>query len=1077
VTAKLLVLFAVVVCLHAIVGAQPITTGGVRGKVIIKSSGEPAVGATIVATSPALQGEQTAIADETGSYFLTELAPGMYTLTVYYGGSELRRDNVLIRLGKQAVVNLALDQAGEVVEVTGTAPFVDQGSTKTGVTLTEEYTRNIPVEHRLSGTLGAAAGAERDLYGTSLAGGSSPENAYIIDGIVASHPTDGVLSTDLPSEFIAETEIITGGYNAEYGRAMGGIVNVITKQGGNTCHGSVFYYFQPAALVAKARTIDVEGGSISSRTDLTHRYDLGAELGGPIVKDRLWFHLGFDPHATYEATTRTIARQVDDDQNGVPDRDPDTGFTKREPVARSRLPTHHKTYYFTAKLTSALGTNHRGQLGAFGNPTTAVDLVGVQRAPAITLRRASRGSYNAYGRWTSKLDGGATELAAITGYHRTYDLPHVPRQPTVSYSYERSLYDFADVETAGINGCDDRTPDDPYPLIRNCPITQYPEQGHGFVVRYRDARITGAGSMTRRARFAGHHVLKAGIDFEKLAQRSTFLISGGAWLRRGPNASNGAPGRWRVLQIARVVRNLSPEEREDSERIALEDDQLLCINGLAACQIVDEAPDISRQLNGGAYVQDTWLVAPHLTLDAGVRWDRQNVYRSDATGGKVSPDGELMPARALQLDNFAPRVGVIIDPTREGRAKLFGHYGRYYEPLPLSLNALFGTAALALTSLNDNRRLPTHPAYDPSCNADHGTPNLVDTILSCSDRVGPQVLAGGGYSFVAEGLRGQFTEEVVAGVEYEVMRDVRVGAVYQHRGVPVVVEDLSLDASSYFVANPGENFDAEARGWRVKAAQAQDLALADAYRRRADQLERVNEFDKPIRNYDAVQLTAVQRPTRRSLVLASYTYSSARGNYPGLFLPENGQLAPNITELFDLQEMLSNRYGPLAQDRPHNFKADAFYQLESGAVALTLGGSLRMRSGIAHTARAAARTGAYRGGSFLLPAGSLLRSPATTQVDCHLSLAYQLGDRSRLEGFVRVFNVFDHQEELAVDESYTFEVANPIVGGDRDDLEHLKAIDETGHELGRTVVRNRNFGHVIQRQSPRSIQIGARWIF
>jgi hypothetical protein len=81
------------------------------------------------------------------------------------------------------------------------------------------------------------------------------------------------------------------------------------------------------------------------------------------------------------------------------------------------------------------------------------------------------------------------------------------------------------------------------------------------------------------------------------------------------------------------------------------------------------------------------------------------------------------------------------------------------------------------------------------------------------------------------------------------------------------------------------------------------------------------------------------------------------------------------------------------------------------------------------------------------------------------------------EGFVRVFNVFDQQDELDVDENYTFDNAAPIIGGDARDLRHLKSLDQAGSEVNATVTPNRNFGKVSQRQLPRTVQFGMRLTF
>src|SRR5207237_7591346 len=116
-----------------------------------------------------------------------------------------------------------------------------------------------------------------------------------VEGINTTDTAFGGVSTNLPNEFISETEIITGGYNAEFGRATGGIVNVVTKSGSNQFKGSVFGYFTPGALVASAKTVQREGAALDSRSNLNLNYDLGAEVGGPLIKAKRWLHRRLKP--------------------------------------------------------------------------------------------------------------------------------------------------------------------------------------------------------------------------------------------------------------------------------------------------------------------------------------------------------------------------------------------------------------------------------------------------------------------------------------------------------------------------------------------------------------------------------------------------------------------------------------------------------------------------------------------------------------------------------------------------------------------------------------------------------------
>jgi len=248
---------------------------------------------------------------------------------------------------------------------------------------------------------------------------------------------------------------------------------------------------------------------------------------------------------------------------------------------------------------------------------------------------------------------------------------------------------------------------------------------------------------------------------------------------------------------------------------------------------------------------------------------------------------------------------------------------------------------------------------------------------------------------------------------------------------------------------------------------------------RAAGMYRVKQYDPPSRNYDSLAFNITQRPTKNSLILASYTYSKEQGNFPGLFSTETGQLDPNITSQFDLPALLANRYGALGLDRPHNVKIDGFYRFDlKQAGLITIGTSLRAQSGIAHNVLGA-DTVYGPGESYLLQRGSAPRSPTTGQADFHLSYGRRLDKTKTLEVFGDVFNITDAQQEERTDENYTTDSANPIVGGDMKDLKHVKAISaDTSTETAHTPVLNPNFGHTTSYlQAPRSFRFGVRLTF
>jgi len=370
---------------------------------------------------------------------------------------------------------------------------------------------------------------------------------------------------------------------------------------------------------------------------------------------------------------------------------------------------------------------------------------------------------------------------------------------------------------------------------------------------------------------------------------------------------------------------------------------------------------------------------------------------------------------------------------------------------------------------------------DNSCPFDHSAGrDLATKVLGCTS--GDTQALGGGISYVAPGMKGQYTQELIFGAEYEVMPDVTVGANYVHRSLPSVIEDMSTDGgSNYLIGNPSANYDDEAGKLEAQAnalmtGSDADRSLAALYQSRASQLRAVKFVDPPSRNYDALQVSAKTRATRNSLLTATYTYSRAMGNYPGLFSTETNQLDPNITAQYDLPDLMPNRYGPSGLDRPHNLKVDGFYQFDlEKAGLLILGASVRAQSGVPSNTLAAHPIYG-QDESYLLPRGAIYRSPASATVDTHVSYGYQLGKTTRLEGFIEIFNLFDQQPEVSVDETYTKSSSLPIVGGDVQDLPHAKATIGR-RQTSSVIIKNLNYGKTTARQTPLTGQLGFRLTF
>ena len=1078
--------------------AQNSFTGAVKGVITDKDTGNAVAGATVVISGPSLQGTQAEITDASGNYQLSALPPGNYLITVYYANAQFERPNVLIRLGKTGQVNVKINlQAGEgeTITIEGRAPLIDQGSTKTGRTITPDYTQNIPTGRTFGAVLGAAAGSQGDLYGVSFGGSTSAENIYIVEGLNTTDPAYGLLSTNLPNEFVQETELITGGYNAEYGRSTGGVVNIVTKSGTNEFHGSVFSYFTPGQLVADEIDTPSAASSVNLETELDFNWDVGAEVGGPIIKDRLWFHAGFNPSFRNTTYDRIIKRRVDKediDMDGVPDGDgnPDedaNGFQVTEEVGRTSREISRRIMYFTAKLTGSVTPDHQGSISYLGNPTSSDTYVGNPGTVSGDSIDTETGATDISGKWTSKFFNNKTQVDVVLGYHKNVrrstprgeggnglQLIHLTTRALTDFEFFEQR-DHGDIPAGCVDG--DESVDD-FPDIRNCPVNFYNIGGVGFRENEDTTRLAAQIFVTQRVKAAGHHEFKAGADFEHQRYDHLREFTGGSGTRI---LDFGIPALDRFYQI------LGPDFEDQIGQEAMFNgvDQAVLVEG---CDIgLERGPVPCRRLiegqqantttqNISAFVRDSWQVLPNLTVNAGIRWEQQNLLVADQIEGSFDwANGEPVSSDAITISNMvAPRLGIIYDPTQEGRSKIFGHYGRFYESIPMDINSrAFGGEVFYRRWLGPNA-CSFDAVATPDQSLDPGADGSGGFLNSCdeSDQFFAPDIFGGGTEQVVPGLGGQYINELVVGGEYELLNDLKVGIQYELRNLGRAIEDISIDGgTTYVIANPGQ---IDADGVRAEY----DCNGADSVI--CEQLLASADFDKPTRDYNALTLTAEKRFSRNLMLLASYTYARNRGNFPGLFSPETGQLDPNLTSMYDLPELMANRTGPLRHDRPHNFKLDGYYSLDAKEVGFfNFGASVRAISGVPHNTLGRHISYGARE-SYILPRGTAPRSPFTTQFDVQAAYGRNLSKDISLQAFVRVFNVFNQQAGTSVDEEYTSDVINPIVGGDEDDLRHAKELRDrtTGNGLNNNIAeKDPNFGNITARQAPLQMTFGMRLIF
>src|SRR3954454_182300 len=301
----------VLVALARSATAQETTTGSIGGQVL-DDQGLPLPGATVTVT--AAQGAQSFATDAQGRFFAPFLTPGTYSVRVELTGFRTaEQKNVEVRLGQRAELNLKMTVGGlsETVEVTGTRAVVDTTNTTVGANIDSQMLARVPVNRTLAERReiapGVCSGGGTGRSNPSVSGASGLENQYLVDGVNITNPGYGALGsysivlgslgTGVTFDFIQEVQVKTGGYEAQYGQATGGVVSVVTKTGSNQLRGTAFASAQPAFAQAGFTPIETTNATRPEAVNTTETQvsDAGLEISGPLVRDRLFFFAAVDP--------------------------------------------------------------------------------------------------------------------------------------------------------------------------------------------------------------------------------------------------------------------------------------------------------------------------------------------------------------------------------------------------------------------------------------------------------------------------------------------------------------------------------------------------------------------------------------------------------------------------------------------------------------------------------------------------------------------------------------------------------------------------------------------------------------
>jgi hypothetical protein len=552
------------------------TTGSIEGRVS-GSDGAALPGVSVTAGSGSLQGTRTAIADRNGFFRFPAVPPGEYTVRASRAGFRGAEKGATVRLGATARVDLVLDpfQAEEVL-VSGKAPGLDPASTKTGTNYTSPDISRLPVSRNYADIIRANPGVSTDrgsTEGRSLAltiyGATSAENQWIIDGVNTTNVFKGVQGKAINNEFVQEVEVMTGGYQAEYGRALGGVVNVITKSGGNEFHGDAFVYYDSTGTAAEAIFKEGDSGVTTMRIAGGSRTDYGADLGGFILKDRLWI---------FGAFNRVEFRG--DLSRAEPSRNVSTA---------DRFPLDSTGDLFSAKLTwnAAASTSVVGTV--FADPFTTSGAAGAdprQGPGAIFVTPVLSPDPST---WFSARDQGGTDFGI-----RLNQLFGSRVIATLQGSHHRDKNALAATEDIRYEDwtCVGGTPGRP------CAQPEEPNSvsgGYGQISALLDHNASRRQQYQADASlYEGRHEIKGGADYV--------------------DGRTDGDGHYTGGQLVKTANEYG---------------QPYYAHTFSAVSVNDPTPISSIHRAGsvedfGAYLQDSWKAAAGLTLNIGLRWDGEN---------------------------------------------------------------------------------------------------------------------------------------------------------------------------------------------------------------------------------------------------------------------------------------------------------------------------------------------------------------------------------------------------------------------------------------------------------------------
>jgi hypothetical protein len=918
-------------------------TGRILGTVT-DETGAVVPDAKVVASSPTVpRGVQTTT-DSDGNYTLLNVPIGIYEVTVTKNGfATFKASNVNVTLGSQFNLNpkLTVGQVTQLVEIVDSAVSLDTTSSRTSTNITQQQFEGIAKNRNFNSILALAPGVRSEIKGGNAGvggyqvdGASGSENSYIIDGVEVTDVRRGSLRANfaVPLDFVQEVQVKSGGFEAEFGGATGGVVNVATRSGSNEYHGTAFFQWTNNGLNASDRGYWQRSSASAAvaefmkpKEDDYRIYYPGGSIGGPLIRDRLFFFGSFSPEL--EKSERTINFTRGGSQTFTQDAKRYYGMGRIDYNPFSKLQVNASYLWSPLKVNGLLPSrdprltppsNDLGVQGSF-NPAQSVS-VSSTFAATSKLVLSARWGY----RYLNDRGGYATGNYGLSG------------APYITYS--NSAIGLAGVPAELQQGTNYRNVSSTFGIVRDITTRNNV---------YLDASY-----------IAGRHTFKAGYN---LARLHNDVLD---------DYTNGA---FSIYWNETFSRGSIANRRGQYGYYIWEDG-------------VKHTGNVNSR-NQAFYIQDSWRMFPRLTLNLGVRFENEFLppFQKEYRGRPIAN-----PIAFGWGDKIAPRVGAAWDMFGDGRWKLSGSFGIFYDQMKYELaRGSFGSDYWFshVYELNSPNVLSLGLANPGALGAK--ITEYDNRTLSVNERgeiegVDPDIKPYTSREFSIQ-LEHAFTTRLVGAVRY-----VRKDLLRAIEDIGVLDEEGS---EVYVIGNPG--FGVTRNTNSVYGGQAPN-----------------GEFlvPKAIRQYDGLEFR-LQGQLAAFNWVSSYTWSRLYGNYSGAAnSDESGRSDPGVSRAYDLPYYYFDASGSqktilgrLGTDRPHTFKFFGNYVFRHKLGNTNFGWNQIAYSGTPDT------TSIIYQSAPTLPfgRGDLGRTPFLTQSDLNVYHEFRFTERARARFEVNVLNLFN----------------------------------------------------------------------